>query len=77
MKALVTTSGLKSMIGIELMKTKRIVDNAISLHSYPVKVKAYRKAKALKALSKKLYIESDESIAKQLGELSGREITLR
>lgn len=76
MKARITTTGIKSMINIELIKTAKVVDQANTLNMYPLKVKAYKKAKALKDLLAQLHIESDEFVVKQLEELSGREITL-
>ncbi|PQD95755.1 hypothetical protein CYL18_07640 [Pradoshia eiseniae] len=75
MEKIVTNTGLKSMIGIEIIKAERKVDFSVTADVYQQKIKEYKRAKRLKQLLKE-FDKGQEYITKEFEQLSGREITL-
>ena len=75
MEKIVTNTGLKSMIGIEIIKAERKVDYSVTAEVYQQKIKEYKRAKRLKQLLKE-FDKGQEYITKEFEQLSGREITL-
>ena len=75
MEKIITNTGLKSMIGIEIIKAERKVDYSVTADVYQQKIKEYKRAKRLKKLLKE-FDKGQEYITKEFEQLSGREITL-
>ena len=75
MEKIITNTGLKSMIGIEIIKAERKVDFSVTADVYQQKIKEYKRAKRLKQLLKE-FDKGQEYITKEFEQLSGREITL-
>jgi len=75
MEKVITNTGLKSMIGIEIIKAERKVDFSVTADVYQQKIKEYKRAKRLKQLLKE-FDKGQEYITKEFEQLSGREITL-
>ena len=75
MEKIITNTGLKSMIGIEIIKAERQVDFSVTADVYQQKIKEYKRAKRLKQLLKE-FDKGQEYITKEFEQLSGREITL-
>ena len=75
MEKIITNTGLKSMIGIEIIKAERKVDYSVTADVYQQKIKEYKRAKRLKKLLEE-FDKGQEYITKEFEQLSGREITL-
>ncbi|WP_455661533.1 hypothetical protein [Pradoshia sp.] len=71
----ITNTGLKSMIGIEILKAERMVDYSVTADVYQHKIKEYKRAKSLKKLLKE-FDKGQEYITKEFKQLSGREVIL-
>ncbi|MGM9930944.1 hypothetical protein [Pradoshia sp.] len=71
----ITSTGLKSMIGIEILKAERMVDHSITTDVYQRKIKEYKRAKQLKRLLQE-FDKGQEYVAREYEQLSGREVTL-
>ena len=70
MEKYITNTGLKSMIGIEILKAERMVDHSITVDVYQQKIKAYKKVKQLKSLLKE-FDKGQDYIKKEFEQLSG------
>ena len=64
MEKIVTNTGLKSMIGIEIIKAERKVDFSVTADVYQQKIKEYKRAKRLKQLLKE-FDKGQEYITKE------------
>ena len=71
MEKIVTNTGLKSMIGIEIIKAERKVDFSVTADVYQQKIKEDKRAKRLKQLLKE-FDKGQEYITKEFEQLSGR-----
>ena len=75
MKKHITSTGLKSMIGIEILKAERMVDHSITTDVYHQKIEEYKRAKQLKKLLKE-FDKGHEYVAREFEQLLGREVML-